>query len=162
MITNGSFESSGLTTAEASGWTTATYGGASRLAAFAGDLGASSSAYETFERGWGSANPQTLRLVIKATDALLERMDEWALNQRVLELPGTEALTVDGDTTAYETFSGWAASWLTYDGLLLPAGRTDTFEWSNFSPSMQTAPMGFDSGTAEAFDTWPATVDNLA
>lgn len=125
-VSNSGYEVQEPSTAQpglADDWTTTTAGSLEETAEFAGDTGFTLGGYETFEHGWGAADPQIVLsdLVVALIEGLPAEAFErdWYVDQGFMFLAALEAAAFDASTQTVEDFND---DWGTIDTDFLLSG----------------------------------------
>lgn len=114
MIANAGYETGAAAApGVASSWDSATTASLERTAEFAGDSALTIAGYETFEHGWGTVDPQEVKLSPATSSGTTENFEwGWFVDQGFMTLGGLEVAAFD---TAPQAFEDFEQSWGTID-----------------------------------------------
>ena len=164
MIQNPGFETQITTSAQPGTpavWTVATVGTGEESVGFTGDAALVQFGYETFEHGWGIADPEALITTLVIADYRLpEDFLNWSINQGVLYLTTLESATFTSHTASLETFELWLSGGdvdFALTSLEVESITPETFAWASLVTGLGGAidHVAFDAGasTFEQFNT---------
>lgn len=155
MILNPGFETSDSSIHQPgipADWTVTTLGTGEAAAVFTGDSAYAYGAYETFDHGWTTADPQKLLFAITSFASYgPERFADWAINQGVLALSALESAPFAGSGFAIEMFDNWLATELEHTFV---SAIVESFDWGSSPTSLATVQQAHFSAsnqTAELF-----------